>query len=464
MKIAKMSLAAAMLLGANAFAIENVKVSGDAKLFYDTASFEKKAGSDITGTPTAKVEGDLFDRQASNGQVALDLGFTADLIKGVSAGATLAVTDTLGLEQNLVGGTWAGPIAWAGAPAGGVTGLPGNVATQWWFSEAWVAATLGKTTAKVGRQFLDTPLAFTETWNIAANSFTSAVLLNQDVPDTTFVVAYVGQSNGAAAGTVGFADSATSPFNAYTTYNNTLNVAETAGIVPFGTAAAGVGGEGAYAIGVVNNSWKPLTAQAWYYDVVDVATAYWLQADLAMDMGLLVGLQYTDMDPSDRLLGGAGKDFENSNAFAVMAGWSFGDVATVKAAYSQTDDEGVLNIQNTATGTQSKLYTEAWWNYGYVGMPGTSAFMVAADGEIKDVLGWFAVYNNMNVEPKDIDSETVQEFTLGVNKSFGALDTSVAYIHADIDKDENGGWISLMQNDTGDYTEDRLQVYLTLNF
>ena len=36
MKLVKMSLAAAVLLGASAFAIDNIKVTGDAKVFYGT--------------------------------------------------------------------------------------------------------------------------------------------------------------------------------------------------------------------------------------------------------------------------------------------------------------------------------------------------------------------------------------------------------------------------------------------
>jgi imipenem/basic amino acid-specific outer membrane pore len=160
---------------------------------------------------------------------------------------------------------------------------------------------------------------------------------------------------------------------------------------------------------------------------------------------------------------------KDSSAYAVMAGWSFGDVATIKAAFSSTDKEGALNIQNTATGTQSKLYTEAWWNYGIVGLPGTTAFMVAADGEIKDVLSWFAQYNNFEVDSDftylglgDQNKDTAQELALGVNKSFGPLDTSLAYIHADADFD--GGLLQGMLGASGDYTEDRIQVYLTLNF
>ena len=41
MKLAKMSMVAALLLGANAYAIDNVKVNGDAKLYYATDDSEK---------------------------------------------------------------------------------------------------------------------------------------------------------------------------------------------------------------------------------------------------------------------------------------------------------------------------------------------------------------------------------------------------------------------------------------
>ncbi len=473
MKLVKMSLLAATLITSSAFAIDNVKVSGDARLYYEAVGSTEENGI----APGQDLEHDLFDQQSSNGQVALNLGLTADLMENVSAGVSLTLTDTLGLEQNLVGGTWAGPIAGAGVTRALAAYLPGNYATQWWVSEAWVAGTLGKTTAKVGRQYLDTPLAFSEKWNIASNSFTAAVLLNQDIPDTTLVAAYVGQGNGDYT-TVGMADSSTSPFEGYSARNNVIDVVGNELGVNLGGQA---GGNGAYAVGAVNNSWKPLTVQAWYYNVVNAVDAGWVQADLAMDMGLLVGAQYAVIMPKDniRFGGGTGKvdvaslDVENSTAMSLMAGWSFGDVATVKAAFSQTADDGLLNIQNTATGDRSKLYTEAWWNRGVVGLPGTTAFTLAGNGEIGDVLGWFAQYSNYATDTDwsstavaaDPSEDKAQELALGVDKSFGALDTSIAYIHTDADFASDGsGLMQAVSGAAGDYTDDRLQVYLTLNF
>src|SRR3989338_8816513 len=96
MKLVKMSLAAAVLLGASAFAIDNVKVSGDAKVFYST-------NDSGTGTNT-----DLFDQAQSAADTALRLGVTGDLAKGISFGVTANAVSTLGLENNLVANTWTG--------------------------------------------------------------------------------------------------------------------------------------------------------------------------------------------------------------------------------------------------------------------------------------------------------------------------------------------------------------------
>lgn len=493
MKFTKMSLVAALLVGSSAFALDNVKVSGDAKLYYETVGSTTKANANAktnvhggnTITANSKSTTDFGDRKGGNAQAALNLGVTADLVKNISAGVSLTVTDTLGLENNLVGGTWAGPLTNAGlgrGNTGATTGSAFAATTQWWVSEAWVAGTMGKTTAKVGRQYIDTPLAFTETWTIAKNSFSAAVLINQDLPDTTLVGAYVGQSNGASGGkTVANAGNADSPFTGYTTYNNSLAAL---GADPHTNA----GGLGAYAAGLINNSIKPLTFQAWYYDVQEVAKAYWLQADVKVG-GLMLGAQYAVMNPEDNIrLDSSNKapasnvaalGLKDSKAYALMVGYEIKDIATLKAAYSKTDDQGLLNIQNTATGTQSKLYTEAWWNYGYVGMPGTTSYMLAAEGDVKDMFSWFAQYTSISVEPNDqmvsaaaaaaksFGTDKVNEFTLGANKSFGPLDVALAYVNTSKDKATSAtkdSWVGMIDNNGGDYTDNRLQAYLTLNF
>jgi len=414
MKLVKMSLAAAVLLGVSAFAIDNVKVSGDAKLFYSTNDGGTAANSD------------LFQQGQSAADTALRLSVTGDLTKGVSFGATGYAVSTLGLENNLVANTWTG--------AHGV-----GIDDQSWMGELWVAATLGKTTAKIGRMELDTPLAFSEKWSIAANTFDAAVLINQDLPDTTLVGAWVGKGNGV---------NALSPLSA--AHSNVAAVGLDGFMgdkAKFGTYVDG----GAYAAAIVNNSFKPATLQAWYYNVVNVADAYWLQADINCELvkGLTIGAQYTDIDTK-----GFAAAFNDSSAYAFKLGYKVSDALTVSAAYSDADNDGALKIANTATNNlvaaQSKLYTEAWWNYGYVGAPGAESVNVTAEynaGIAKIAAYYTSVDNDITGSTANLD-----EITVTATKSFGPLDATLAYVSTDAD-DQNTG----SQYNT-------VQAYLTLNF
>ena len=383
MKFVKMSLAAVMLMGTtSAFAFENVKFDGGAGIFYDTSAST------------------VAEQAESLGEAYANLGVTADLAEGLKGGVRLYMVDTLGLESNVVGGTWTGVMT---AP---------NFSGEAWASELWLAKTIGNTTVKVGRQDLDTPLAFTETWNAAPNTFDAAVVLNSDIPDTTLVAAYVGKHNGGGA-TVAAGASFTSFYN------------------------------DAYAVGVINNSFKPLTAQAWYYNLDNVVAAagvdaYWLQADFAMN-GIVAGAQYADLS----LDGGA-----DSKAYAVKVGYDGIENLSMFVAYSKTDDEaGALTVANTATGAQSKLYTEAWWNFG-VGVVDTEAYNFTAEYSMPDVadFGIYAVTMDQGLAG-DMD-----EVTVTAAKNLAGVDLTLAYIYAD-------------RHTVGAGTDqERLQAYISVAF
>ena len=425
MKLVKISMVAALLLGANAYAIDNVKVNGDARLYYQSED------RDTTGS----VEEDMFDKGASSADIALHLGATADLTEGVSAGVSMTAVSTLGLENNLVSNTWSGAHTTTANTGTGALDLQVDDAS--WVDEAWIAATTGKTTAKLGRQALDTPFAFTETWSITNNTFEAAVLINQDIENTTFVGAYVGKSNGGASDTTTSAvgDNVVATNGAFNSFY-----------------------DGAYVAGIVNNSVEPLTVQAWYYDVQTVAKAYWLQADFAQD-GILAGAQYANMDSSTV---GAKDD----SGYAVMLGYAMKDSVTVKAAYSSVDDEGTLGLGNIATRSaansgssqtaQSKLYTEMWWNYGNVSNTGADSYAVTVEGSAIGMDLFAGFYSS------DIDVATaandyeVQEITVTAGKDFGPLNASVALIFDEIDYSAT--------NANSDTDATTLQVYLTYNF
>jgi hypothetical protein len=426
-----MSLVAALLIGSSAFAIENTKVSGDANVFYHT---------------TDANNGDLLDAATSAADIGLNLNATTDLVKNdtvaISAGAGLTVLTTLGLENNLVGNVWGSAhtaTSQTGAEFHNEAPINGaKVDNVWWVNEAWVAATAGKTTAKVGRMALDTPLVFTETWSIEKNTFEAAVLINQDIPDTTLVGAYIGNGNGTPDQAVAIS-----------------------GVGRAGLAVGGVvntngefttfGGNGAYAIGAINNSFKPLTLQAWYYDVTRAAEAYWLQADLACEKipGLMAGAQYSAIDSANAAV-------KDGDIYAVMLGFEMKDTFTAKVAYSQTNaDTGAGANVATASG-QSKVYTEAFWggNFGKVTQADTQAYKVSVTSPANGIADLTASYTNADQNSNTNNGNDMSELALAASKTFGPLDATVAYIYSDVEDN----------NAATENTSNAVQVYLTVNF
>ena len=400
MKLVKMSLVASLLVGSSVFGIENVKVAGDAQLFYNT--------QDDDG-------GSLFDQEKSNADAALHVNASADLNEYVIVGGSFTAISSLGLENNLVSDTWASSHGHEN----------GKVENATWMDTLFIGAAYGKTTAQIGRMELDTPLAFTETWTIEKNTFEAAVVTNSDIPGTTLVGAYIGNGNG----TETFGDDKTGPIGM--------------GIVNEDGKFSTYGSDGAYAVGAINNSFEPLTAQAWYYNVSKIAKAYWLQADLAMD-GVMLGAQYTGHELGSK----SGADGVDSNAYAVMAGYEMPDTFLAKIAYSSVDDAFRAGF-NTATNmdtAQSKLYTEAWWMYGQVTQAGADAVNVTIEAPVADIVD-LGLYSTMIMH--EADNSDVTELTLTASKSFGPLDTSLAYIYVDDEADEK--W-------------NAVQVYLSLNF
>jgi len=422
-KTVVMSLAAAVLLGANAFAIDNVKVSGDAKLYYYTDD---------------KNSGDLFSKTTSAADTALRLGVTGDLAKNISFGVAGYGISTLGLENNLVSNTW--------SSAHTING--GDVSDEAWIGELWIAATYGKTTVKAGRMLLDSPLSFSETWSIAPNSYEAVVLINQDVPDTTLVGVYAGHSNG--VNSVGYTDGVLPTPN--NTSGNGLD-----GVLGDGAKFGVHGANGANVAGIINNSYKPLTAQAWYWNAVSAADAFWLEGDLNFELlkGLKLGAQYTEISPKGEFEG-----VHDSKAYAFKVGYEGIENLKLSAAYSSVDQDSVFKVANLATNNtvsaQSKLYTEAFWNYGYVGSPDAKTVNLTAEYN-SDIAKFGVYYTNVNnaifatlASPRvGVD---MQEIALSATKSFGALDTTLAYVSTDADDQNNGS------------QSNSIQVYLTLNF
>ncbi|MDQ1298799.1 MAG: hypothetical protein QG558_1338, partial [Campylobacterota bacterium] len=310
MKLGKLSLVAVMALGTSAFAIDNVKVNGDAKLWYQTSEYSG-AGA---GATTSQ---DFFDNTSNtNANIKVSVGAMADLLKNLTAGIKVTALTTLGIENNLIGATSTAKV--------GQDGTSHQTATddtsfddQAWTEEAYLAYSADKTVVKIGRQRLDTPLAFSETWNVVDNTFEAAVLINNNVPDTTLVGAWIGNHNGMGLANVG--RGTTVAMNG-----------------EFDTFAA----EGTYFAGAINKSIPNTTVQAWYYSVPEIATAYWLQADAKLIDMVTVGVQYAGMntDSTSDSLTTAAANHRDTNMYAIKGAV---DVAGVNlyAAYSSVRSE-----------------------------------------------------------------------------------------------------------------------------
>jgi hypothetical protein len=389
-----LSLITIALVTASANADMKLKnFGGEAKLFYGTNDAD---------------DGDMFNKNQSYGNAGVNFAGSAS-VGGCDTCTTLnfGVTgvSTMGLEKTLVGSTWVNhtldDAVWIDTfnltfqPLSGIT----------------------NTTLVLGRQELDTPMVFTEKWNVAKNTYDAAVAVNTDIIDTTLVGAWVGRSNNAGSGTAltvnaeaGFNDNA---FERFLT------------------------DEGAYAAGVITKAIPAVTAQAWYYVAPSTAKVAWLQADTEF-MGFGLGAQYAMLDADDN---------SDGNAYAVKLGYNL-EGLSLAVAYSSVDEMSgtskALGFKNLGN-DQSKLYTEAWWGFGHVGESDTDSITAIAEYSLEGVAD-FGLYFTQADHNTEAD---LQEVTVTAGKDLGNLNLSLAYVNTDIDGSD-------AQND--------IQVYATYKF
>ncbi len=430
MKNLTLSLTAIALLSTAAVADMHLdKIGGEAKLFY--------------GTNDAN-DGDFFNKGQSYGNVGVHVGGTSAV--GSCATCTklnFGVTgvSTMGLEHTLVDNTW---IDQSLTPSSAAKPFAkNNINDGVWIDTLNLAFHpldgISNTTLVLGRQALDTPFVFTEKWNIAENTFDAAVAVNNDIVDTTLVGAWVGRSNGrdvvdqltggnaftlgqGAVKSDGISDNA---------YNRFLT------------------DEGAYAFGAVTKLIPMLTTQAWYYIAPRVANVGWAQADTSY-MGFDLGAQYVYTDPQAALKGLGVTD--TGSGFAVKLGYNYEGLG-LSAAYSSTDED--LATAANLAGTQSKLYTEAWWTYGQVSQADTDSFNVSATYNVPEIANLGVYYTNAD-HGSDAKPD-FQEIAVTAGKDLGNLNLTLAYVNSDFDGDKDKAG-----NDI-DATND-IQLYATYKF
>ena len=337
-----MSLVAAPLLVTSAFALEDIKVDGQVKLWYES---NNAAGTDGSDT--------MFNTENSSAEVVFKLGMTGKQ-GDVSFGTTIYQSSTMGLEGTLVG-------------AARTNAVNGDM----FVGEAYIVAPLGgDTITKIGKQELDTPLAFTERWNAIPNTFNAAVVMNNSVDNLTLLAAYVGQDNattwkvdgevnqkyfGATGAAAALFKTETIAANAWFYYLHGVGGA----MDPASTTAQWTGGQNVSAL------WADASMK-----IGDVANVKVIGAYMA-----------NDGDATTALAGGLSG--EATTAAALSGDMTFGGVKLF-AAGAYVGEDGDLPVANTATGfKKTKLPTAGVYTDGvYVAQPGSISGKIKASGKV----------------------------------------------------------------------------------
>jgi len=331
MKLGKLSLIVTLALSTGVYAgdatdkaVDSIKIKGHVKLWYQTMDH---GGVDDNGLF-------IYDGKNKNewGDLAAQLNATGGLNDHLTYGVTLNGITSMGLEGHVVG-------AETTRRMGASTTVNGEDAQPFWFHEAYINYKLGESTNfKVGRQELDTPLAYTEKWNATSNSFEAVLVTNADLPDTTLVAAWVAKGNGATENLV---------------YAPQVFGAEAQYVGYMGYTEVGNSG-GALAAAAINKSLSFMPLQVWGYLIPNVGQAYWLQADPSMsDLGpikkaslQLISAGIGTQGATQRYVD-AVSDTQMTHALAAKVSVDVG-IFNAHAAFS-TIGEGNLPLANTAT-------------------------------------------------------------------------------------------------------------------
>jgi len=387
MKFAKLSLAAVAALGLASSAMAgniDVKFGGQAVLYYQTLN---KDSANL----------DFFDKDGSRGNVGLQIRSTADLKNGFTAGITANIIGTAGLEGNLVSNVMQAATEDANGDLG-----------SYWIPEAYVAKTMGKTTVKIGRQYLNTPLAFSEGWNVFKNSFEAGVLINQDLPDTTLVLAMVNKANGNGLGAV------MDKFN----YINSPVATDANG------KFAGFDDGAVYALGIINNSVPNLNVALWGYNLTSLATAGWVDLSYKVNAGVPLTLagHAATLSPEDNIAP------DDTTMYGVKIGANISGF-NLSVAYDDVDD-GSLPIHNVGTGVKTKLFSQQILNQKAIKKDASTwqlKVVTPAFAGVKAIAQYAATDagdKNLNGANNDLD-----EFDLILKTKVSSTNLLVAYVN-----------------------------------
>jgi len=334
---------------------------------------------------------DVFDQASSAAQAGIRLSaVNNDVFAGIGAGVAVNGLTTLNLENFLVSDVM------QGTGNGDTDDMPDGG----WISEAYLTYGMGNTSIKAGRQTLPKalfPFAYSENWNVFANTYDAVLVVNSDIADTTLVYAWVAGANQNGYGAA----------NNITDFNS-LNDSD-----------------GVHMLTAQNKSIDGLTLTgSWYYGADmfanDDANILWGDAQFAV-AGVSVGLQ------GGTIMGDAVVNGSDTEAFGAQAGYDFGMFDTsVAYSYVNDGDAGMFNMG----GQQTALYTQMVINEDAIAFD-NDTFVVRAG--VDALGGKFGAAYGMTSD-NSVAGLDYNEFDLTYTTNvFDSVDVTAAYVNMDND-------------------------------
>jgi hypothetical protein len=372
---------ATVALSTTAGALEDIKVKGQAKLWYETQDAGK-----YTGLSGEKEDNSFFESRSSSGEVVFKLGMTGKQ-GNVGFGTTMYQSSTMGLEGTVVGGTRTNNLFVGQKGDGSIDKIESQAM---YVGEAYITAPIaGNNLLKFGKQELDTPMAFTERWNATPNTFNAAVLVNKSLVNTTLIAAYVGQGNATGWKTDGEVDN---QMNGGAYSLAALVKTKTFGLNFWAYRINNVGGA------LKNKTTDDITKNAALtYSGGNSIGAYWLDTSFKAGPANVKLYLATVTSGADAPAGeNTGHTGDATTAFALSVKAKAGPLNIFVAGSSVS--KGQYAVANAATSfKKTKLPTAGVYTDGvFVAQGGSTALKVKVSGKAGSTGIAFQVVNNTN--------------------------------------------------------------------
>ncbi len=382
MVLKNLSLATIIALGSYANAADTLagmfsegKLKGEIKSYY----FDRDVGS----------------KDGSINTIGLKLDYETGSLYGFKLGAGIQTSNSPWIDN-------AGKTAFGGD-------MYGDGAIM---SQAYLAYTAAKTTFKIGRQYIKSPMVKGSGSRLIVQSFEGATAVSKDLPNTALYAAYV------------------------TKFQNRVETG-TGDIAEFKELTAN--GDDAYAVALVNTSLPGTTLTAGYGELENSHSLMYLEANYKNKLDSFsynIAAQYSNTDYDNNAT-------SDANYYGLKLGLNFGALNTY-IAYAEVND-GTAQYKVIGDGTKPTIFTTTIQDSGQYNE--STQYAVDANYNFKDIntkIG--ARYVNIDYQSNLQADWKMLYGTYKFNGALKGLTANVVYENKDhdtntLDKDEL--WIKL---------------------